>query len=286
MQNGNENKNAFESAIFDDDSADLLEFVLPPECQITQDGNSILLDGCIPSSQSGKRVSFDTSKNEYFTLERRPGANEDLFEADDDFQTSEFEISLGMADINSGVYSLKIEHQEPGPLEDTGMTTEMVGVVEEKLGEKENVIEMIEKEDLNIKKNKKQESGKNNELKPPSNDKEVEASRMPDYIKEEITKPQEIMDRPSEYSNKEKEIKVDNKEKDTIADSEKDLHKIKQEKSDFEEKAADTPKKANDNIVKSDQIEKQREDVERMIIIESIPRLKNNPFIMRDRGDI
>lgn len=81
-----------------------------------------------------RRVSFDTSRNQYFTVERYNKDNENpLFEADDEFQASEFEISLDTArEQDREVYYSKIAHERP-PLsnEDSISSEKKIAILEQ-----------------------------------------------------------------------------------------------------------------------------------------------------------
>lgn len=95
-----DDKNKKEIFHFDDNEDEEYEFVLPPECKISQDGphSSISTNkGCLDLAETGKerKVSFNTEKNEYYYVERHSDQEDTAcFDADDEFRPKEFEIEI------------------------------------------------------------------------------------------------------------------------------------------------------------------------------------------------
>lgn len=218
MQNSSEKKEAMETSMFNfkDDSNDDFELILPPECEIKQQENNnefeLHFGTMQPNSASSqeKRVSFDSTKNQYYVIERGQKDTDFLFETDDEFRTSEFEIDLGIAtEICGQVYDLKITHEAPAPIEDSVVKNEKMKT--EVLNEIEDTLQ-IKKEASYI------------EIEMESNRSQKETA-------------------PIEKEDASKEVELDHL-------SESILHNVSNA---------------------------QR------VVVENIPSLKNNPFIMRDR---
>ncbi|KAM0680452.1 hypothetical protein GINT2_001512 [Glugoides intestinalis] len=225
MQNDSEKKESIETSIFNfkDDSNDDFELILPPECEIKQyeAGADFELHFGAMQPNSGctheKRVSFDSTKNQYYVLERRQRETDTLFETDDEFCTSEFEIDLGIAtDIGGQVYDLKIAHEAPSPIKD-----DMVDDGRMKI------------EALN----------------------EVEAYLQPQ----------------TEVAYIETETESDTQQTEVDSFKKEDEMKISLDSS-IEVKMEHLPENILHNVSNAQRV-----------VVENIPSLKNNPFIMRDR---
>ncbi|ELA41939.1 uncharacterized protein VICG_00956 [Vittaforma corneae ATCC 50505] len=197
--------------------------------------------------RKNRRVSFDTSRNQYFTVERHCKDNENaLFETDDEFQATEFEINLDtFKEQDREVYYSKIAHERPSPSNGDSINNE------------KKTIELLEQIESRIQNDMKSSDANSN---PNDNDKNghtVDNSTTGSTIHTVMS---DSLDSLSEFTSKISYSKDRLAQIYASKDEDRSLLKIT-----FSEPASEP------------------ESGDQKVIIESIPRISNNPFIMKDR---
>lgn len=237
---------------FEISQEDNYEFTLPKDCEITPEGLEEI-----------KRVSFDTTRNEYFTVERKDSENE-LFEEDEE-EIHSFEIEID----GNQVFSSKIEHEGPSGFEE--------GNNEQKFLVLEKVLQ--ENNDFNNDNNSFNENNINNDnsfndnsfndsvsnsinISDISNSINISDNKIVENISNDV-----INDVSNDVSNN---ISTDSN-KSNSNDIAKDA--VEQNLCDFISKIK-IDDKLNQEIVFSD---------EKCVIVEKISKISNNPFILQDR---
>lgn len=217
---------------FEISQEDNYEFTLPKDCEITPEGLEEI-----------KRVSFDTTRNEYFTVERKDSENE-LFEEDEE-EIHSFEIEID----GNQVFSSKIEHEGPSGFEE--------GNNEQKLEVLEKVLQ--ENNDFNNENNSFNENNINDSV---SNSINISDNKIVENISNDVSN-DVINDIGNDISNDSNKINRNDIAKDPV----------EQNLCDFISKIK-IDDKLNQEIVFSD---------EKCVIVEKISKISNNPFILQDR---
>lgn len=218
---------------FTEDLEDDCEFVLPPECQIQQE------TPC-------KRVSFDTTRNQYIVIR----------DTEEMFEEAEKEEELQTA---NRVYYSRVAHDTPAVREERGWERiEVLDKIESRIIEKDNSNDV--KDNSNDMKDKNNDvKDKNNDVKDNSNNLIEEMSESQKAILKYVSNIK-FSDRLNE--NTEKNAKITTSEGN---------NKIT---------TSENPCMFNKETVDNEII---FEEPEESVIIENISRIENNPFIVQDK---
>lgn len=313
---------------FNDDSNEEYELILPPECELKHSATVPI--GGIPnfgihtdttraqaereresmtSQNQKRRVSFDTSRNEYFMMECHQSDGENIFfGSEDDPQVSEFEIGLDQAEGREWkVYCSKIAHEK------------VEAPIDEIFGAREEKIEILEKIESKLMKEQAKDSfqivngggakprnstvnsivnsidGRNNtrnELVSSADRKNTVTANKNTATtdKNAVTANKNAVTTDKNAVKTNKKI---NKNSTAFDNSERNLFEyistIGYTKDRLAQVYANEPPETikEENVssleITFSDLTTEPETDDRGIIVENIPRISNNPFIMKDR---